>query len=109
MIPYASWILGCQLYLGQGGEVSHRITIDHDFGVEPVRASHPRAGSDTAERLLLMRQTEPDPADNRIAVLGSDLLLADERSLMVELSRQGPALHSSLDMDIPACTMGLAR
>lgn len=56
-----------------------------------------------------MRQTEPDPADNRIAVLGSDLLLADERSLMVELSRQGPALHSSLDMDIPACTMGLAR
>lgn len=56
-----------------------------------------------------MRQTGPDPADNRIAVLGSDLLLADERSLMVELSRQGPALHSSLGMDIPAYTMGLAR
>lgn len=54
--------------------------------VTEVRASHPVSEGGMAERLFLVRDSDPDPVKNRLGILSNDLFRASSQGLLEQLS-----------------------
>lgn len=78
--------------------------------VTEVRASHPVSGGAMAERLFLVRDSDPDPVKNRLGMLSNDLLRASSQGLLEQLSalsRTVEATTLNIHTPVPAHVSGV--